>query len=70
MLLKILPCALYTSPLSVRPLHHTYLTYLMLRRQFSHLNGGKLDRRQVEASYIFCLASPLVLVIWSQQAIP
>jgi hypothetical protein len=26
---------------------HAYLTYLMLQRQFSHLNGRKLDHRQV-----------------------
>jgi hypothetical protein len=37
---------------------HVYLTYLMLQRQLSRLNGHKLDRRQVQASYIFCLASP------------
>jgi hypothetical protein len=32
---------------------HAYLTYLMLQRQLSHLNGRKLDHRQVQASYIF-----------------
>jgi hypothetical protein len=26
---------------------HVYLTYLMLQRQLSHLNGRKLDHRQV-----------------------
>jgi hypothetical protein len=26
---------------------HAYLTYLMLQRQLSHLNGRKLDHRQV-----------------------
>jgi hypothetical protein len=26
---------------------HAYLTYLKLQRPFSHLNGRKLDRRQV-----------------------
>jgi hypothetical protein len=30
-----------------------YLTYLMLQRQFSHLDDGMLDHRQVWASYIF-----------------
>jgi hypothetical protein len=30
---------------------HAYLTYLMLQRQLSHLNGRKLDHRQVQASY-------------------
>jgi hypothetical protein len=25
---------------------HAYLTYLMLQRQLSHLNGRKLDHRQ------------------------
>jgi hypothetical protein len=34
----------------------TYLTYL--QRQSYHLNSHKLDRRQVQASYISCLASP------------
>jgi hypothetical protein len=29
---------------------HVYLTYLML--MFSHLNGRKIDHRQIEASYI------------------
>jgi hypothetical protein len=37
---------------------HAYLTYLMLQRQLSHLNGRKLDHRQVSASYILCMASP------------
>jgi hypothetical protein len=32
---------------------HAYLTYLTLQRQLSHLNGRKLGRRQVQASYIF-----------------
>jgi hypothetical protein len=32
---------------------HSYLTYLILQRQLSHLNGRKLDRRQVYAPYIF-----------------
>jgi hypothetical protein len=32
---------------------HAYLTYLTLQRQLSHLNGRKLDRRQVYASYNF-----------------
>jgi hypothetical protein len=35
---------------------HAYFTYLMLQ-QFSHKNGCKLNHRQAEASYIFCLAS-------------
>jgi hypothetical protein len=26
---------------------HVYLTYLMLQRQFNHLNGRKFDRRHV-----------------------
>jgi hypothetical protein len=26
---------------------HAYITYLMLQRQLSHLNGRKLDHRQV-----------------------
>jgi hypothetical protein len=28
--------------------YHAYLTYLMLQRQLSHLNGPKLERRQVK----------------------
>jgi hypothetical protein len=32
---------------------HAYLTYLMLQRQLTHLNGRKLDHSQVWASYIF-----------------
>jgi hypothetical protein len=27
--------------------HHAYVTYLMVQRQLSHLNGRNLDRRQV-----------------------
>jgi hypothetical protein len=41
--------------------NHAYLTYPMLQRQLSHLNGRKLDRLQVEASYIFYLSIRLVL---------
>jgi hypothetical protein len=32
-----------------------HLTYLMLQRQLRHLSGSKSVRRQVEASYIFCV---------------
>jgi hypothetical protein len=55
MLLKILPCALYTSPRQYRlcKADYVYLIYLMLQRQLSRLNGRTLDRRQVSASYIF-----------------
>jgi hypothetical protein len=41
--------------------NHVYLTYLMLQRQPSHLNGRKLDRLQVYASYIFYAQHCLVL---------
>jgi hypothetical protein len=34
---------------------YAYLTYLLLQRQFNHFYGRKLDRRQVQASYIFCV---------------
>jgi hypothetical protein len=34
---------------------NAYLTYLMLQRQLSHLNGRKIDQRQVQASNIFCV---------------
>jgi hypothetical protein len=50
LLLKILPCALYTSSLSVQALQSRSclcLTYLMLQRRLSHLNGHKLDHRHV-----------------------
>jgi hypothetical protein len=40
---------------------HAYLTYLILQRQLSHLNGRKLCHRQVEASYIFYVWLRLVL---------
>jgi hypothetical protein len=33
----------------------TYLTYLMLQRQLSHLNGRTLNHSEVQASYIFWL---------------
>jgi hypothetical protein len=36
---------------------HAYLVYLMLQRQLSHLNGRKLDRRQVETYYVFFFLS-------------
>jgi hypothetical protein len=39
---------------------HAYLTHLMLQRLPSHLNGLKLDHRQVEASYIFYVWHRLV----------
>jgi hypothetical protein len=32
---------------------YAYLTYFMIQRQLSHLNGRKLDQRQVRASFIF-----------------
>jgi hypothetical protein len=32
---------------------HAYITYLILQRQLSQLNGRKLDYREVLASYIF-----------------
>jgi hypothetical protein len=32
---------------------HAYLTYLMLQRQLSHLNGRNPNHRQVQASYIW-----------------
>jgi hypothetical protein len=38
-----------------------YLTYFMLQRQLSHLNGRKLDHSQVQASYIVCIWLCLVL---------
>jgi hypothetical protein len=48
MLLKIFPCVLYTSPLSrLCKADDVCLTYLMLQWQLSHLNGRKLDHRQV-----------------------
>lgn len=56
MLLKICPCALHygTSPLSFQTsqsrLCPSY-TYLRLQRQLSYLNGRKLGRRQLQASY-------------------
>jgi hypothetical protein len=40
---------------------HTYLMYLMLKRQISHLNCRKLDHRQVQASYTFYVWLRLVL---------
>jgi hypothetical protein len=40
---------------------HTYLTYLMLQRQTSHLRGCKLDRCQIKASYIFYILLRLAL---------
>jgi hypothetical protein len=49
-LLKILPFAKYTSPLSVQALEsrsYVYLTCLILQRQLNHLNGRKLHHRQV-----------------------
>jgi hypothetical protein len=49
MLLKILPCALYKvlCQSCFWKEHHAYLTYLMLQRQLSHLNGRKIHHRQV-----------------------
>jgi hypothetical protein len=48
MLLKIIPFALYIVLCQFRlwKADHAYLTYLVLQRQLSHLNGSKLDRRQ------------------------
>jgi hypothetical protein len=62
MSLKILPFALYTSPLWAQDCKadHAYLTYLLLQRQRSHLNGRNLGRRQVWASYNFCVWLRLV----------
>jgi hypothetical protein len=46
---EILPFALNTSLRTVRLCKedHACLTYLMLQRQLSHLNGRKLGNRQV-----------------------
>jgi hypothetical protein len=65
MLPEILPFALCTSPLSCQyrlcRANNAYLRYFMLQRRFSHLNGRKLDHRQVKASYIFFVWLRLVL---------
>jgi hypothetical protein len=64
MLLEILPFALDTQVLRHSRLcktDHAYLTYLMLQQHLSHLNGYKLDRRHVSASYIFSVWLRLVL---------
>jgi predicted DNA-binding helix-hairpin-helix protein len=50
MLLKILPFAL-TQVLCQNRLYradHAYLTYLMLQRELSQMNGLKLDHRQID----------------------
>jgi hypothetical protein len=49
-----------TCPLQSRlsKADHAYLAYLMPQRQLNHLNGRKLDHRQVQAS-----TELLVLVI-------
>jgi hypothetical protein len=45
---EILPFALYIfCQYKISKADHAYLTYLMLQRQLSHLNGRKLDNRQV-----------------------
>jgi hypothetical protein len=49
-------------------LNHAYLTYLMLQRQLSHLNGRKLHH-QVSSYYIVCVWLRLVLyrehdIVW------
>jgi hypothetical protein len=40
---------------------HVYITYLVLQWQLSHLNAHKLDHRQVQSSYIFCVWLHFVL---------
>jgi hypothetical protein len=40
---------------------HAYLAYLMIQRQLSHLNGRKLDHRQVYPTCIFYVWLRLVL---------
>jgi hypothetical protein len=49
---------IYSRPCKV---DRAYLTYLRLQRQLSHLNAGKLDLRQVQASYILCVCLHFVL---------
>jgi hypothetical protein len=43
-IIEILPLALQYRLCKAE---YAYLTYLMLQRQLSHLNGSKLDHRQV-----------------------
>jgi hypothetical protein len=64
MLLTILPFELYIQVLRQSRRckgDNLYLTSFMLQQQLSHLIGRKLDRRQVQASYIFCVWLRLVL---------
>jgi hypothetical protein len=42
---------------------YAYLTYFMLQRHLSHLNGPKLNHRQVQASSIFSVWLCLILYI-------
>jgi hypothetical protein len=62
-LLKILPSTKYTSTLSVQALKsRSCISYLPeLQRKPSHSNGRMLDRRQVQAFYIFCVWLHLVM---------
>jgi hypothetical protein len=62
MLLKILPfCTIHKSfcQYRLRRADHAYVTYLMLQRQLSQLNGRKLHHRQ--ASYTFYVWLHIVL---------
>jgi hypothetical protein len=56
MLLKILPfilCTIYKyCQYRLCKADNAYLTYAVLQRQLTHLNGCKLDHRQIQASYI------------------
>jgi hypothetical protein len=66
MLLKILPFALLTNPLSVQALHSRSCLYTYVM-QLSHLNGRKFDGRQIWASCIYNWLSLTVLLITSRQ---
>jgi hypothetical protein len=72
MLLKILPLPFVKVLCQYRLCKpdHAYLAYLMLQRQLSHLNGRKLDRRQVKpltflisGVALFYTANMFILVI-------
>jgi hypothetical protein len=57
----------YKNSVSLDFVQHTrimpYLTYLVLQRQLSHLNGHTRDHRQVYTSYIFYDGLCLVLCL-------
>jgi hypothetical protein len=51
----------FVCPYRLSKADHAYLTYPILQRQLSHLNGREIDNRQIQVSYILHVWLRLIL---------